>query len=99
MSKSKPRYTAEEAVELARRHFGVNASAARDLPSYDDQNFQILTDDGSGPSYCLKFAAENAECRGFCDAAATRAMCEMENEAMEIVRQAGCASASSISYI
>ena len=37
----------------------------------------------------LKIAAANAECRGFCDADATRAMLEMENDAMGLMAQAG----------
>mgnify|MGYP002635546119 CR=1 len=37
----------------------------------------------------LKIAAANAECRGFCDADATRGMLEMENDAMGLIAQAG----------
>ena len=39
---------------------GAGTLQAKDLPSYDDQNFRIVTGGGAGPSYCLKFAAENA---------------------------------------
>ena len=37
----------------------------------------------------LKIAAANAECRGFCDADATRGMLEMENDAMGLIARAG----------
>ena len=40
-------------------------------------------------AYVLKIAAANAECRGFCDAAATLGMLEMENDAMGLIAQAG----------
>jgi Ser/Thr protein kinase RdoA (MazF antagonist) len=42
-----------------------------------------------GSTYVLKIAAANAECRGFCDADATRGMLEMENDAMGLIAQAG----------
>eukprot|EP01051_Picozoa_sp_SAG22_P000743 SAG22_NODE_23_length_31399_cov_35.631313_12_plen_101_part_00 len=87
LPKTKPRFSSAEAVRLAKAHFGIDAREAADLPSYDDQNFRIT--DAAGTNYCLKFAAENAECRGFCNAAATKAMCDMENEAMDVIRAAG----------
>ena len=40
-------------------------------------------------TYVLKIAAAEAECRGFCDADATRGMLEMENDAMRLIAQAG----------
>lgn len=37
----RPRFTLEQASELAETHFGLAQAVASQLPSYDDQNFKV----------------------------------------------------------
>jgi Ser/Thr protein kinase RdoA (MazF antagonist) len=88
----RPAYTHEQAREIAERHFGVRVGELTPLPSYDDQNLrlELLGDERSDHVVVvLKIAAAEAECRGFCDADATRGMMEMENQAMSLMAAAG----------
>ena len=84
----RPAFTLEQATALAAEHFGLASPEATALPSYDDQNFRVAA---GGAGYVLKVAAAGAECRGFCDAAATRGMLEMENTAMRRIAEVGVA--------
>ena len=62
----KPDFTPDEAARLARRYFGLAASA-RELPSERDQNFLLQMADGE--RYVLK-VANAADIDGLKDAAA-----------------------------
>jgi Ser/Thr protein kinase RdoA (MazF antagonist) len=84
----RPAFSAEEAKAIAQEHFGVAVADVGSLPSYDDQNFRITAAGGAG-CYVLKIAAAEAECRGYCDAEATKGMMEMENEAIRLMAGAG----------
>ena len=71
-----PKFSLEEATEIARDLYGIDAAAFA-LPSERDQNF--LLQDRSGAKYVLKIA----------NAAEERAFLEAQQQAME--RVAGCA--------
>src|SRR5688572_16915653 len=73
-----PKFSLEEAKELARDLYGLDAEAFA-LPSERDQNF--LLQDRSGAKYVLKIA----------NALEDRAFLEAQQQAME--RVAGCALA------
>ncbi|MFN8505266.1 phosphotransferase [Kouleothrix sp.] len=49
-----PRFSAAEAQALAREHYGVSALKVRPLGSFQDQNFQLVGDDGR--EFVLKIA-------------------------------------------
>ena len=92
----RPAFTLEQATALAAEHFGLASPEATALPSYDDQNFRVAA---GGGGYVLKVAAAGAECRGFCDAAATRGMLEMENTAMRRIAEVGVAVPTPVSGV
>ena len=83
----RPVFSTEEAASLVKDHFGLEAASVSQLASYDDQNFRI--DTAAQGTFVLKIAAAEAECRGFCDEAATKGMMEMENQAMQLMASAG----------
>ena len=94
----RPAFTADEASAMASERFGLGeVSSVSDLPSYDDQNFRINT--AARGSFVLKIAAAEAECRGYCDAEATKGMMEMENEAMRLMAAAGVTVPSLIAAV
>jgi 4-aminobutyrate aminotransferase-like enzyme/Ser/Thr protein kinase RdoA (MazF antagonist) len=59
-----PRFDTDHAAELARQHFGIDASATR-LPSERDQNFLLHT--GTSQHFVLKIA-NGSEAESFLDA-------------------------------
>ena len=50
---TKPRLSEAQVVELVQRLYGLELSAVRPLPSYDDQNFHVVVPRGGG-EYVLK---------------------------------------------
>ncbi|KAI4903790.1 hypothetical protein NFI96_026399 [Prochilodus magdalenae] len=49
---SKPNLSASQATEITARLFGLTVSSVRPLPSYDDQNFHVVSSEGG--QYVLK---------------------------------------------
>ena len=62
----KPAFTLEQAVALAKLHFGVPACAASSLPSYDDQNFNIATGAPGRRTLSPPLVAHTRTCRSEC---------------------------------
>lgn len=89
----RPAFSAEEAKAIVKHHYSYEVELVEPLPSYDDQNFKITCSPSSGETqgraFVLKIAAAEAECRGHCDAEATKEMMEMENHAMHLMAGAG----------
>ena len=84
-----PRFTAEEALELARSGFGMaNAERAEPLPSYDDQNWRVVRHDGLALGV-VKLSASGATCRGGAGCEETLDVLELEHEAMRRWRAQG----------
>lgn len=71
---SPPRFTAKQACALARRLYGLSASATP-LPGEQDQNFLLETD--AGPEFVLKIA----------NAAESRNTVEAQNAALRHLAQ------------
>jgi len=65
-----PEFTSEDAIRIAKEHFGVSASA-RSLPSERDQNFHLRSDDGK--EYVLKIANNSEQ----------EAILDLQNSAMD----------------
>jgi len=55
----RPKFTNNEAVELARDLYGITVTSARELPSDRDQNFHLQVADGA--AYVLKIAGSTDE--------------------------------------
>ncbi|MEK6235934.1 MAG: phosphotransferase, partial [Planctomycetales bacterium] len=72
--RDRPRFSSEEAIEIARSRFGV-AGSAEELPSERDQNFRLRKP--SGDLFVLKLA----------NAAANRESLECQNQAMRRVAE------------
>ncbi|XP_036442850.1 hydroxylysine kinase-like [Colossoma macropomum] len=52
VKESKPNLTISQATDITGRLFGLTASSVRPLPSYDDQNFHVVSSEGG--QYVLK---------------------------------------------
>jgi 4-aminobutyrate aminotransferase-like enzyme/Ser/Thr protein kinase RdoA (MazF antagonist) len=74
----RPRLTPEEAIFVARHHFGVGADRAEPLPSDRDQNFLLLEGE-SGRRYVLKLAHAHEDPR----------VLDLQNRILEHLARAG----------
>jgi 4-aminobutyrate aminotransferase-like enzyme/Ser/Thr protein kinase RdoA (MazF antagonist)/murein DD-endopeptidase MepM/ murein hydrolase activator NlpD len=70
LSRARPRFQAEEAVDLVRRFYGLEARYVSELPSERDQNFHLR--DSSGHGLVLKIANASEE----------RSVLEFQNQAL-----------------
>lgn len=75
---------------LVAQFWGKRVSKIRKLPSYDDENWKIVCDDGS---YVLKVTMGHAECRGGIDSEATMRALDCECRMMNAI--SACADVTS----